>query len=178
MTRFSMALRTAAAATALGAAAAFLSAGTAAAEDLAPRTATVATVDGWDVSVTASDLSVRPVPNLAGSPFTREGFVSATVTGEVHGQGTAPVRSGTVEQGIQIGCGVDVSSGATLGLNATFGPNVGITMAGPGPVGGDQRAHRHPRPRSRRPSGLTAAAWTGVTPARGSPTHGSCAAGH
>ncbi|WP_182358642.1 MspA family porin [Tomitella gaofuii] len=124
-------MRTAAVATALGAAAAFLSAGTASAEELAPRTATVTTVDGWDVSVTASDLSVHPVPNLAGSPFTREGFVSATVTGEVQGQGTAPVRSGKVEQGIQIGCGVDVSSGATLGLNATFGPNVGITMAGP-----------------------------------------------
>lgn len=94
------------------------------------RGAAVATVDGWDVSVSASDLSVHQVPNLAGSIFTREGFISATVTGEVRGHGSAPVRSGKVEQGVQVGCGVDVSSGATLGLNATFGPNVGITMAG------------------------------------------------
>lgn len=114
-----------------GAVAAVTFAGVASAEDLSLRSSTVQTVDGWDVSVTASDLSVRQVPNLAGSIFTREGFVSATVTGEVQGQGTAPVRSGKVEQGIQIGCGVDVSSGATVGLNASFGPNVGITMAGP-----------------------------------------------
>lgn len=105
MARFSVVMRSAAVATAFGAGSLCLSGGTASAEELASHTATVTTVDGWDVSVTGSDLSVRQVPNLAGSPFSREGFVSATVTGEVQGQGTAPVRSGKVEQGIQIGCG-------------------------------------------------------------------------
>lgn len=98
---------------------------------LESKSQTVTTDDGWLVGVEASNLSVNPVPNLAGSTFTREGFVSAKVTAMITGEGTAAVRTGIIEQGIQIGCGVDVSNGATLGLAASFGPNVGITMAGP-----------------------------------------------
>lgn len=98
---------------------------------LESKAQTVTTDDGWDLTVEASNLNVNPVPNLAGSMFTREGFVSGKVTGTIAGEGTAPVRTGVIEQGIQIGCGVDVSNGATLGLTASLSPNVGITMAGP-----------------------------------------------
>lgn len=98
---------------------------------LAGKSQTITTDDGWDVSVEASNLVVNPVPNLAGSIFTREGFISGKVTGTVSGAGAAPVRSGVIEQGVQIGCGVDVSNGATVGFGASFGPSVGITMAGP-----------------------------------------------
>lgn len=89
------------------------------------------TDDGWVVSVSASELSANPVPNLARSPFTREGFFSSKTTGTVAGAGTVPVRSGYVEQGLQVGCEVDVSSGATVGLAASLGPSVGVSLTGP-----------------------------------------------
>src|SRR5699024_10162097 len=106
-------------------------AGGAAVTELDPASATVLTDDGWSVSVVASDLRVDAVAPLSGSWLSREAFVSAKVTGLISGEGTAAVRAGVIEQGVQVGCEVDVSSGMTLGSTATFGPNVGITMAGP-----------------------------------------------
>lgn len=105
--------------------------GAAAVTELEPASASVVTDDGWSVSVVASELRVDAVAPLSGSWLSREAFVSAKVTGQISGEGTAPVRSGVIEQGVQIGCEVDVTNGMTLGSTATFGPNVGITMAGP-----------------------------------------------
>ncbi len=89
------------------------------------------TDDGWVLGVSATELSANPVPNLALSRFTREGFFSSKTTGTITGTGTAPVRTGYIEQGLQVGCQVDVSSGATLGLAMTLGPSLGISLTGP-----------------------------------------------
>ena len=89
------------------------------------------TDDGWVLGVSATELSANPVPNLAASRFTREGFLSSKTTGTITGSGTAAVRTGYIEQGLQVGCAVDVSSGVTAGLAMTIGPSVGISMTGP-----------------------------------------------
>ncbi len=89
------------------------------------------TDDGWVLGVSATELSANPVPNLAMSRFTREGFFSSKTTGTITGSGTVPVRSGYIEQGLQVGCEIDVSSGATVGLAMTLGPSIGISMTGP-----------------------------------------------
>ena len=75
-------------------------------------------------------LSANPVPNLATTAFTREGFVSAKVTGTIGGQGDSAVKTGYVEQGLQIGCQIDVSSGLGLGLGFSLGPSVGVSISG------------------------------------------------
>lgn len=108
-------------------------AGVAAAEPtkLESKSESKTTDDGWVLGVSATELSANPVPNLALSRFTREGFFSSKTTGTISGTGTAPVRSGYIEQGLQVGCEVDVSSGATVGLAMTLGPSIGISMTGP-----------------------------------------------
>ncbi len=83
---------------------------------LADKFASTVTDDGWSLDLAATKLSANPVPNLATTAFTREGFVSAKVTGTIGGQGDSAVKTGYVEQGLQIGCQIDVSSGLGLGL--------------------------------------------------------------
>lgn len=56
--------------------------------------------------------------------FTREGFVSLEAVADIDGTGTAPVNSGTIKLGYEIGCQVDVSNGMSLGL--AIGPSVSI----------------------------------------------------
>ncbi|MEI4743811.1 MspA family porin [Rhodococcus erythropolis] len=70
----------------------------------------------WTLDLTATKPSANPVPNLATTAFTREGFVSAKVTGTISGAGNSAVKTGYVEQGLQIGCQIDVSSGLGMGL--------------------------------------------------------------
>ncbi len=93
----------------------------------------VRTDDGWVISIRKTGESVNSYPNLARSPWTREGFTTLKAVGEITGQGRAPVRSADVTTGYQIGCNTDVSSGITMtgGLaNTTTGglsPTVGVT---------------------------------------------------
>jgi hypothetical protein len=89
------------------------------------------TDDGWVIGVKASELSANSVPNLALTQFTREGFFSSKTTGTITGRGTSAVRTGYIEQGLQVGCQVDVSSGVTVGLAASIGPSVGVSVTGP-----------------------------------------------
>ena len=49
---------------------------------------------GWSVDLAATKLSANPVPNLATTAFTREGFVSAKVTGAIGGAGDSAGRGG------------------------------------------------------------------------------------
>lgn len=97
---------------------------------LADKFSSTVTDDGWILDLTASKLSANPVPNLATTAFTREGFVSAKVTGTVAGAGDSAVKTGYIEQGLQIGCQIDVSSGLGLGLGFSFGPSVGVSISG------------------------------------------------
>ncbi|WP_237669604.1 MspA family porin, partial [Rhodococcus sp. BS-15] len=66
---------------------------------LADKFASTVTDDGWTLDLTASNLSVNPVPNVATTAFTREGFVSAKVTGTITGAGETAVKTGYIEQG-------------------------------------------------------------------------------
>ncbi|OZD83045.1 hypothetical protein CH272_03250, partial [Rhodococcus sp. 05-340-1] len=100
---------------------------------LADKVASTVTDDGWTLDLTASNLSVNPVPNVATTAFTREGFVSAKVTGTITGAGGTAVKTGYIEQGLQIGCQIDVSSGLGVGLGFSFGPSVGVSISGTGP---------------------------------------------
>lgn len=66
---------------------------------LADKFASTVTDDGWSLDLAATKLSANPVPNLATTAFTREGFVSAKVTGTIGGAGDSAVKTGYVEQG-------------------------------------------------------------------------------
>ncbi|MFD4785464.1 MspA family porin [Rhodococcus qingshengii] len=97
---------------------------------LPDKHASTVTDDGWTLDLAATQLSANPVPNLATTLFTREGFVSAKVTGTITGAGETPVKSGYIEQGLQIGCQIDVSSGLGVGLGFSLGPTVGVSISG------------------------------------------------
>ncbi|WP_411194374.1 MspA family porin [Rhodococcus erythropolis] len=97
---------------------------------LPDKFASTVTDDGWTLDLAATKLSANPVPNLATTAFTREGFVSVKVTGTISGAGNSAVKTGYVEQGLQIGCQIDVSSGLGLGLGFSVGPSVGVSISG------------------------------------------------
>jgi hypothetical protein len=91
------------------------------------------TDDGWQLNLDATELTANPMSNLANSPFSREGEFTAKVAGTITGTGTENVQSAVVEQYLIVGCQIDVSSGATLGLTASIGPNVGVSIGATGP---------------------------------------------
>lgn len=114
-------------------------AGTAAADVVADRYRETVTDDGWTLAITKSNESLDRWPNLANSPVTREGFVSVKATAEVTGNGTKPLTAGNIKVGYQIGCAVDVSTGLTLGIGASIGPDVNVLIsASPGVAVGGQ----------------------------------------
>ncbi|MFF0498342.1 MspA family porin [Nocardia aobensis] len=98
--------------------------GTAAAEPLADKSRDTVTDDGWHMRITKTEENLDRYPNLAATPFTREGFVSLKAVADIDGDGTAPVNSGSIALGYQIGCQVDVTNGMSLGL--AIGPSVSI----------------------------------------------------
>ncbi|MFQ6328361.1 MspA family porin [Nocardia sp. CWNU-33] len=103
---------------------------TASADPVADTSREVTTDDGWQVRITKVAENLDRVPNLAASPFTREGFVRLKAVADITGHGRVPVNSGSVTLGYQIGCQVDVSNGLTIGLSAAIGPNIGISVGG------------------------------------------------
>lgn len=88
------------------------------------------TDDGWQIRISKLDENVDRVPNLAESPFTREGFVSLKAVADITGNGRVPVDAGNLTLGYQIGCQTDVSNGMTVGLSAAVGPNISISVGG------------------------------------------------
>ncbi|MBB5911234.1 hypothetical protein BJY24_000101 [Nocardia transvalensis] len=98
--------------------------GVAGAEPLADKSRDKVTDDGWQMRVTKTDENLDRYPNLASTLFSREGFVSLKAVADIDGDGTAPVNSGTLALGYQIGCQVDVTSGVAIGV--AIGPNVTI----------------------------------------------------
>ena len=73
------------------------------------------TIDGWRVSAIKKGEQFRVVPNLAGDVDSHEGFISMMGIGEITGHGSSHVLAATVEAGYMVGCGVDVSDGASIG---------------------------------------------------------------
>ncbi|WP_255219243.1 MspA family porin [Nocardia tenerifensis] len=98
--------------------------GIASAEPLADKSREITTDDGWQMSITKTEENLDRYPNLAATPFTREGFVSLKAVADISGMGTAPVNSGAITLGYQLGCQVDVTSGAAIGL--AIGPSISI----------------------------------------------------
>ncbi|EGD53632.1 MspA family porin [Gordonia neofelifaecis] len=88
------------------------------------------TDDGWTISLEASELTVNPMSNLANSASSREGWISSKVQGRISGRGTEAVQSAILEHFLVVGCQVDVSDGATLGLGLQVGPTANVTISG------------------------------------------------
>lgn len=105
-----------------------MTAGPADADPVADRFRVVGTEDGWELTISKTAEDVQRVPNLAATPFTREGFVTLSATAEIGGAGRTAVNSGTMQLGYQIGCQADVSNGVTAGLSAAIGPNATVTV--------------------------------------------------
>lgn len=99
------------------------------ADQMADKSRVVGTEDGWELRVSKTAEDVQRVPNLAATPFTREGFVTLSAAADISGEGREPVNSGTLQLGYQIGCQVDVSNGLTVGISAAIGPNAMVTVA-------------------------------------------------
>lgn len=105
----------------------------------------IVTDDGWKVLIRKSDEKVDRYPNLAQSPWSKEGFTTLKAIGEISGAGKVPVQAATITMGYQLGCNTDVSSGITLtggitnattvGISPTVGVNASVTGQG-GTTGG------------------------------------------
>lgn len=83
---------------------------------LASKHDRLVTDDRWTLDLNASELVVNPTSNIANSASSLEGWVSSKVNATISGAGTQPVQSAILEQFLVVGCQVDVSDGATLGL--------------------------------------------------------------
>lgn len=88
---------------------------------LADVTQSANTDDGWRVSSTLTEMTINSVPNMAATAFTREGFVTVKALANIDGNGKVPVNSGTLIVGLQLGCQIDLSEGANVGLSGDFG---------------------------------------------------------
>ncbi|WP_067566213.1 MspA family porin [Nocardia acidivorans] len=106
-------------------------AGSSSADAVADKSRTIVTEDGWSLTVSKLGETVDRYPNLAATPFTREGFVSLQAVGDIAGKGKSDIKWGVLDTGYQIGCQVDVSNGLHLGLGFSIGPSVGLSIIGP-----------------------------------------------
>ncbi|WP_234391025.1 MspA family porin [Nocardia suismassiliense] len=105
--------------------------GVAGADPVADKHRETVTDDGWTLAVTKTEENLDRYPNLASTMFTREGFVSLKAIAEVTGAGAAPVSAGSLALGYQIGCQVDVSTGLSLGMGFSVGPNASLNISWP-----------------------------------------------
>lgn len=84
------------------------------------------TDDGWHLSASLTRMTINSVPNMAATAFTREGFVTGKAAATIDGNGGVAVNSGTLVLGLQLGCQIDLSEGASVGGDADIGVNPGI----------------------------------------------------
>lgn len=89
------------------------------------------TLDGWQMTLALTGLRINAVPNMAATPFTKEGFVSAKATVAIDGDGSMPVNAGSIVMGVQLGCQVSLNEGLDLGFDHDFNlddePDAGIS---------------------------------------------------
>ena len=106
--------------------------GVAAADPLpvADVTQSANTDDGWHLSAALTMMTINSVPNMAGTAFTREGFVTGKATAIIDGNGAAAVNSGTLVMGLQLGCQVDLSEGGSLDVGGDAGISPGFGSGG------------------------------------------------
>lgn len=100
---------------------------------------TTTTVDGWQVTLAMTEARIDAVPNMAGAPYSKEGYLSARFTLTVEGTGDRPVNTGQLVAGAQLGCQIDLSDGLDLGVGFDtdlfddttvlgVGPDIGTTL--------------------------------------------------
>jgi hypothetical protein len=92
---------------------------------VADVTQSAVTDDGWHVSASLTNMTINSVPNMAGTAFTREGFISGKASAAIDGNGSSPVNTGTVVLGAQLGCQIDLSQGMNLGVSGDLGFGLG-----------------------------------------------------
>ena len=87
------------------------------------------TPDGWVVTVVGGDESLQPVAPLTTAVTSREYLASGTFTVKVAGSGSTSLTGGSLDAGIQIGCGI-ISDETELNPTASLTPGVGIPLTG------------------------------------------------
>jgi hypothetical protein len=87
------------------------------------------TPDGWTVTVAGSNESQLPVAPLTTAVSSREYIVGGTFTGKVTGGGKTKLTGGSLEAGIQIGCGI-INDEDEINPGASFTPGIGIPLTG------------------------------------------------
>lgn len=88
---------------------------------IADVTRTADTDDGWHLGVELTDMTINSVPNMAATTFTKEAFVSGKAMATIGGNGKAPVNSGNLLLGVQLGCQLDLSQGGNVGISGDIG---------------------------------------------------------
>jgi hypothetical protein len=87
------------------------------------------TEDGWHLGVGLTQMTINSVPNMAATAFTREGFVTGKAAATIGGSGSSAVNNGTLILGLQLGCQIDLSEGASVGGDAEIGVNPGFNSS-------------------------------------------------
>jgi len=93
---------------------------------IADVTQSADTDDGWHLSASLTKMTLNSVPNMAATAFTREGFITGKAAANIDGNGKAPVNTGTLVLGAQLGCQIDLSQGMSLGLSGDLGIGLGF----------------------------------------------------
>jgi hypothetical protein len=87
------------------------------------------TPDGWHLTVSGANESQLPVAPLTTAVSSREYLVAGTFTGKITGSGKTKLAGGTLEAGVQIGCGL-MSDEEEINPGASFTPGIGIPLTG------------------------------------------------
>jgi MspA len=89
----------------------------------------VTTPDGWVLNVAATNESELPIAPLTTALSSREYLVAGTFTGKVTGGGKTKLTGGSLEAGVQIGCGI-ISDEEEVNPGVSFQPSIGIPLTG------------------------------------------------
>jgi hypothetical protein len=87
------------------------------------------TPDGWTVTVAGTNESQLPVAPLTTAVSSREYLVGGTFTGKVSGGGKTKLTGGSLEAGVQIGCGI-INDEDEVNPGLSFTPGIGIPLTG------------------------------------------------
>ncbi len=97
---------------------------------------TETTASGYSLSVSGITESFSAVPNLAGSPTSKEAFFDEKGGALISGDGKEPIDTANLEIGYQVGCpftlgGVTINS--NIGVQPSVGAQIGIGGVAAGP---------------------------------------------
>jgi MspA len=93
------------------------------------------TPDGWHVTIVGSNESELPVAPLTTALSSREYLVGGTFTGAITGAGKTKLTGGTLEAGMQIGCGL-ISDETEVNPGINFTPSIHLPLVASDPAFG------------------------------------------